>query len=101
MKDFIDERDHIFNKVGLTCKKPIDLHDAYVALDVEIGYENLNVLEIIEPDNTKDTWLYAQLLVTPFHAKNIIEANHPTIDVNHNAQEFSKCYKCSITKPTW
>ncbi len=74
MKDLIDERDHIFNKVGLTQKEPIDLNDAYVALDVEIGYDNLNVLEIIEADDTKDTWLYTQPLVTPFHVKNIIEA---------------------------
>ncbi len=57
MKDLIDERNHIFNKVGLTQKEPIDLNDAYVALDVEIGYENLNVLEMIEDDDTKDTWL--------------------------------------------
>jgi len=32
------------------------------------------VLKIIEANDTKDTWLYAQPLVTPFHAKNIIEA---------------------------
>lgn len=57
MKDLIDERNHIFNKVGLMQKEPIDLNDAYVALDVEIGYENLNVLEMIEDDDTKDTWL--------------------------------------------
>ncbi len=65
MKDLIDERDHIFNKVGLTQKEPIDLNDAYVALDVEIGYENLNVLEMIEDDDTKNTWLCTPL-VTPF-----------------------------------